>query len=451
MTKASGICSRQNAIAFLYSRIDYERISASLSASDFKLDRMRNLLQRIGNPHLKTPVVHVAGTKGKGSTAGMIAAGLNKAGYQVGLFTSPHIDQFEERVQINGEPIDEPLLVTLVEQLRSVAMQIDAEAGGLNPTFFELTTALAWLAFAARGVDIAVLEVGLGGRLDSTNLCHPVATVITTISRDHTHILGSRIEQIAHEKAGILKPEIPVISGVAAPLAVRVIEDAADRLHCRLLQIDREFGIDGTDGTRPVTFWKNDRRLSLSLTNRSRHQLRNAATACATLLTLNEAEWQISDESIRHGIETFRSNCRLQIICREPTILLDAAHNWASVGALSQTLSATSAEHRLLIFATSRDKDASGLLRRLLPQFHTVILTEYQTSPRATPLVDLAAIARTLSAQPVHVRKKTDHAVQTALSLCPADGLICIAGSFFLAAEVRSYLRDHPCLTTAVN
>lgn len=436
---AADIQSRQDAIEFLYSRIDYERISASLSASDFKLDRMRNLLTRIADPHLKTPVVHVAGTKGKGSTAGMIASGLSVAGYRVGLFTSPHIDRFEERVQINGEPIDEALLIDLVEQLRTVTVQIDAEPGGLNPTFFELTTALAWLSFAARKVDIAVLEVGLGGRLDSTNLCQPVATVITTISRDHTHILGSRIEEIAREKAGILKPGVPAISGVLAPQGVRVIAERAAALSCELSQLDRDFEIDESPAAAVAVCWDDGRRLSLNTPDWRRHQLRNAATACAVLQTLQAADWQIPNDAIQRGIEQFRSDCRLQVVGREPLILVDAAHNWASVGALTETLTACRAEKRVLLFGTSRDKDADGLLRRLLPHFHSIVVTEFQSSPRATPAEDLAAVVKPLSGQPVHLRKKAGDAIQTALALCPRNGLICVAGSFFLAAEVRAF------------
>jgi len=438
------IRSRHDAIAFLYSRIDYERVSASLSASDFKLERMRNLLERIGDPHLKTPVVHVAGTKGKGSTSSMIACGLREAGYRVGLFTSPHIERFEERVQIDGAPLGEDELVALVAQLQTVTLQIDSEPEGLNPTFFELTTALAWLAFAQVGVDIAVLEVGLGGRLDSTNLCQPVATVITTISRDHTHILGSRLDEIAREKAGILKPGIPVISGVSTPSANRVIADFADRLKCQLARLDEHFRLEDDNTATTAVLWNDNRHAPLPIVNGIRHQLRNAATACATLQTLRDSGWSISDEAIQTGIAEGRPECRLQLISREPGILIDAAHNWASVGALTQTLATYSERHRVLVFSTSQDKDAAGLLRRLLPCFQTIVLTEFQSSPRATPLEELAAAVRSITSQPVHLRKNSGDAIQAARLLSPRDGLICVAGSFFLAAEIRSVVQNPP-------
>ena len=438
------IQSRDDAIAFLYSRIDYERMSASLSASDFKLDRMRNLLEKIGNPHLKTPVVHIAGTKGKGSTAGMISRGLRDAGYRVGLFTSPHVDCFEERIQVGGMPINEQMLVDLVGQLQSVTSRIDAESDGLNPTFFELTTALAWLAFAEFQADIAVLEVGLGGRLDSTNLCQPVATVITTISRDHVHILGSRLEEIAREKAGILKPSVPVVSGVSGPVANRVIAATADQLRCQLAQLDQHFFVDEVSGGLVSVCWSDGRDAALPIASGLRHQLRNAATACATLQTLRASGWKISDEAIQSGIERGRPECRLQLLGGKPVMLLDAAHNWASAGVLVQALASYSEKHRVLVFSTSRDKDASGLLRRLLPCFQAIVLTEFQSSPRATPVEDLATTIRSISSQPVHLRKNSGDAIQAARLLTPQDGLICVAGSFFLATEIRAELQNSP-------
>ena len=436
------IRSRHDAIEFLYSRIDYERISASLSASDFKLDRMRNLLTRLADPHLKTPVVHVAGTKGKGSTAGMITGGLRAAGYRVGLFTSPHIDCFEERVQVDGEPISEELLVAFVSQLQLVTLQIDSERDGLNPTFFELTTALAWLAFAEAQVDIAVLEVGLGGRLDSTNLCRPAVTVITTISRDHTHILGSRLDEIAREKAGILKPGVPVISGVRSPVARDVIAGVADNLGCELLQLGQSFRIDPVS---PASVrWQDGRDVAMPIKGGLEHELQNAATACATLQTLRASGWVVPDRAIESGIHGGHAACRLQFVSHDPAVLIDAAHNWASVGALIQTLCSLPEQHRVLVFSTSRDKDATGLLRRLLPHFQAIVLTEFQSSLRATPVEDLATVVDRISRQPVHLRKKAGDAIQAARVLCPRDGLICVAGSFFLAAEIRSEIQNSP-------
>ncbi|MHC4879422.1 MAG: bifunctional folylpolyglutamate synthase/dihydrofolate synthase [Planctomycetota bacterium] len=437
------VSTRLDAISFLYSRIDYERTSASLSATDFKLDRMRNLLARLGDPHLVTPVVHIAGTKGKGSTAGMISSCLQAAGYSVGKFTSPHIDCFEERIQIDGSNLPESLFVTLTERLREVTIQIDAETNGLNPTFFELTTALAWLAFASLKVDLAVVEVGLGGRLDSTNLCQPIVTVITTISRDHTHILGSRIAEIAREKAGILKPGVPVVSGVTAPSAISVIEQFAAALFCNLKRIHQEFGFEASAETERLTFWTLDCRLeSDSLSDWPRHQLHNGATAFAVIQTLNACNWPVSKEAIHEGLRSFSSGCRQQIIMTQPTVLVDAAHNWASVGALVETIAEYDADHKILIFGTSSDKDHAGLMRKLLPHFQTVVVTEYHSSPRATAADTLAEHAFWIGTQPLHVRRSPEEAFELACKLGSDDSLICVAGSFFLAAEIRTCIRS---------
>ena len=193
------------ALDFLFHRINYERIqSTSYSVGDLKLSRMRSLLDRLRNPEAEIPAVHIAGTKGKGSTATMVASLLAASGYRVGLFTSPHLTRFEERMTVNGRMPTEDEVVALVNELLEPVAELDQQLGGMNPTYFEITTAMAWLYFRQQQAEIVVLEVGLGGRLDATNLCRPEVCVITSISRDHTHLLGSDIDQIAREKGGII-------------------------------------------------------------------------------------------------------------------------------------------------------------------------------------------------------------------------------------------------------
>ena len=426
---AQPIITRDQAIEFLYGRIDYARMSASLSASDFKLDRMRNLLDKIDNPQNRVPAVHIAGTKGKGSTAAMIASILQAGGHHVGLFTSPHLERYEERVRIDDQMIGEHDLVELVNRLADVTRTIDAQSNGLSPTFFELTTALAWLWFERQRADIAVVEVGLGGRLDSTSVCRPEVCVLTTVSRDHMHILGSRLSDIAAEKAGIIKSGIPVVSGVSAPEARAVIENiAAERgapLHC----IDTKTGHDSTA--------QAGAELTGSLSGL--HQRRNALIAVSTARILRERGWRIDDQAIQNGLRSVRCPVRIEVVSQDPLVVLDAAHNWASAGALLETL----AEHdvsgrRVLIFATSRDKDVPGLLRRLLGGFDCVVLTEFQSNPRAMPLEQLKEAVRRITSQPVHSAVTPNEAWVAATRLCPRDGLICVAGSFFLAAELRA-------------
>ena len=425
------INSREEAINWLYSRVDYERMSPSLTASDFKLDRMRNLLHCLGNPQEKVPVVHIAGTKGKGSTATVISSVLQAAGYSVGLFTSPHIDRFEERIRVSGEEISSDGLTSLVSRLADVALKIDATGQGQSPTFFELSTALAWLWFCECRVDIAVLEVGLGGRLDSTNICNPEVSVITTISRDHTHILGTRLSEIAREKAGIIKAGIPVVTGVTDPEALAVISEIAATQKSVL----RTLGACRTP-SQPLD---SDCKAMSAL---SGHQRRNAEVALAAIDELVARGWNISHEAIERGLWAPANPVRIERLGENPTVIVDAAHNWISAGALVETIQDLPITgKRVLIFGTSVDKDVSGLCRRLFPHFDCVILTRYESTQRGISLDALASLAACLSLRSVHLEKDPAAAWQAAQNVCPENGLICVAGSFFLAAEIRRIVR----------
>ena len=447
------------ALAYLHGRINFERTSASLSATDFKLDRMRHLLDRVGNPQDRIPAVHVAGTKGKGSTAAMIAVGLRAAGYVVGLFTSPHLERFEERIRVNGECIEPEVLVTLVRRLANVVSEIDEEVGGLNPTYFELTTALGWLYFEQRGTDIVVLEVGLGGRLDSTNICRPEVAVITTISRDHTQILGDRLSQIAAEKCGIIKDGIPVVSGVLAAEAREVVEHFAAHRNAKLSQLERDF----VYSIRPISDWAaaspatrialqevevtvaaESFRLSLSLLGR--HQGHNAAVALAALCALRDRGWRLATESLPEAFLSVEWPARIQVVSTQPYVILDAAHNWASVTALVRTLDELPCSgRRCLILSTTKDKDSLGLLRQLLPAFDTIIVTQYVTNPRAVPAAELQRLIASMSLRSVHLASTPEAAWQIAQKLTTEADLICIAGSFFLAAEMRVHCAPRGC------
>ncbi len=235
------------ALDFLLGRINYERaVVLPYGQRQLKLDRMRQLLTRLGNPDAGLPIVHVAGTKGKGSTAALVGSILQAAGYRVGLFSSPHLESIEERFAVNGEACPGDDFVELVDRLRPVVMAMDREAesvgdSSLSPTYFELTTALALMHFVKRKVDIGILEVGLGGRLDSTNVCQPAVTVITSISLDHTKQLGDTLELIAAEKAGIVKPGVPVLCGPLEEGPRKVIAEIAQQHGCRMLEAGHDF------------------------------------------------------------------------------------------------------------------------------------------------------------------------------------------------------------------
>ena len=441
----------QQALEFLFNRINYERVqSSAYSAGDFKLNRMRGLLESIGNPQERIPAVHIAGTKGKGSTAVMIASILQAAGYRVGLFTSPHISKFEERMTVNGIQPSETEIVALVNELLGPVGQLDQELGGMSPTYFEITTAMAWQFFAQQQADIVVLEVGLGGRLDATNVCQPEACVITSISRDHTHLLGSEIHQIAREKAGIIKTGVPVISGVVNSPAREVIAEVCQQRDAPLSQLDCDFhyrhvrepdaqAIGGRITVQTARQSFDDLPLPLL----GEHQAHNATLAVMAISVLTDRGWKINLSAIRFGLEQVQWPARIEIVGQNPLVIVDAAHNWASISALIQTLD----EHfpgksRLAIFAATRDKDVQGMLRQLLPRFDTIILTCYQSNPRSVPVEQLFAMTRTVSDRHVHLARDPQTAWSMACQLAGTDDLICVTGSFFIAAEVRELLPD---------
>ncbi len=440
----------EQAISFLFDRINFERTPAS-GKQDFKLDRMKRLLELLGNPQNRIPCIHIAGTKGKGSTAVMLAEMLTAAGYRVGLYTSPHVEAFEERMQVAGARPNADQLVELVQQVAPAVLQCETDSVPFSPTFFEVTTALAWMFFLEQRSDIVVLEVGLGGRLDSTNICSPVAYVLTTISRDHTQILGSSLTQIAREKAGIVKPNTPVICGVVSEEAITVIDEVCEVQRSELWQLDRDFSYrrrldreaSVVDVTTPVREWSE-----MPLTLVGEHQAHNAAVALATIDRLTQSGWNVTPEAARQGLANVRWPMRIEVVSREPIVIIDAAHNWESMSALGRTLdetfprqsSAAACSRRILIFASSKDKDVAGILRQLLPRFDSIILTRYVNNPRAVPPEQLRQIAQATSEMPCHVAATPAEAWALARRIAKPQDLICVTGSFFIAAEVRDQI-----------
>ena len=474
----STLTTYQQALEFLFNRINYERVqSSAYSAGDFKLNRMRGLLERLGNPQERIPVVHIAGTKGKGSTAVMVASILQAAGYRVGLFTSPHISKFEERMTVNGLQPSEIEIVELVNELLEPVGELDQESGGggMSPTYFEITTAMAWQYFSRQQADVVVLEVGLGGRLDATNVCHPEVCVITSISRDHMHLLGSEIHQIAREKAGIIKSGVPVISGVVNSPAKEVIEEVCQLRNAPLRQLGHDFryrhvtsavadacvadaasvgpaGVDADAGSiRHVAAIGGQVSVTtaresfddLPLPLLGEHQAHNAALAVMAVAELRDRGWKIAAEALRFGLRQVRWPARIEVVSRDPLVIVDAAHNWASIAALIKTLDEHfSARSRIAIFAATRDKDVQGMLRQLLPRFETIILTCYLSNPRSVPVEQLYAMTRTVSDRHVHLAREPRAAWDLARRLVGPNDLICITGSFFIAAEIRAFLND---------
>jgi len=457
---------RTAAVDFLMGRINYERLpSLPYGERQLKLDRMRTLLNRLGNPDAGMPIVHVAGTKGKGSTSSLVAAIMHAAGYDIGVYSSPHLERVEERFAVNGRICPPSEFVGLVDRIRPVVQQMDEQAAATGdssqrPTFFELTTALALMYFADRQVDLAVLEVGLGGRLDSTNVCQPAVCVVTSISLDHTRQLGDTTAKIAAEKGGIFKPGTPVLLGPLDAEAHAVLVALARQHGARLIDAGQDFQFDyrpphevddhaaaGEIDFRLDTGGDQLELVAAPLRLLGRHQAANAALALATAVELRRQGWLVSTDAMRTGLAEASLPGRIEVVSRRPTVVLDVAHNVASVTALVDSLAESFAcRRRTLVFAASRDKDVPGMLRVLAPHFERIILTEFRDNPRAAPVAQLRQwcreeierVGHSVDARKVDERSDPVDAWELARRSTAAEELICITGSFFIVAELRS-------------
>lgn len=439
---------------FWFGRINYEQRVPQ--PADLKLDRMRALLARLGNPQQRLRILHVAGSKGKGSTAAMLAAILREAGYRAGLFTSPHLCRVEERIQVDGRAIAPHELTALLADVQE-AVQMESATNGpialsLTPTFFEVATAAGLLHFVRRRVDVAVIEVGLGGRFDSTNVCLPEVALITSISFDHTLQLGNRLASIAMEKAGIVKPGRPTVSGVTAAEAREVIATICGQRRSPLVQLGVDFRYRYQPGQvsaeeiprhlcrRPRVEVITKRRAwpMMELSLLGEHQAANAAVAVACVEQLRAAGWHVSDAAVAGGLANVDWPARLEVLSHRPLVVLDCAHNVASAEALVQTLrSSFPPARRLLVFASSNDKDVAGIFRVLGPHFQHIFLTRYGNNPRSIPPADLAGLLERSANVPYTACPTAADAWQAAHTLAVPADLICITGSVFLAGELR--------------
>lgn len=413
------------------------------------LDRIRARLNELGNPHLAYPTIHVAGTKGKGSTAAFIAQGLIESGLKTGLYTSPHLQDWRERLQINREWISKSDLASLVDDYQNVKSSVE----GLSA--FEVTTALAFWYFSREHCDIAVIEVGLGGRLDATSVVEPLVTVITNISLDHTQLLGDTLEKIAAEKAAIIKPHTPVISGPQQPPALKVIEQTSAANASPLLVIGRDWIITpislGWDGSK-AEIRSKETVIHLDVGMVGATQIENAAVAYAALQAAQQKEIPVTDAAIQRGMSEMRWPGRLEKVGENPLIVLDGAHNPYSIERLVEALTTLGGYEALtVIFGCMADKQVSDMLAALLPTCQRIIFTHAENS-RAASADDLLMAAQELVndgiqhgdswASVVHLEAAAD--LRSAIELSrqgmkPADGL-CITGSLAVVGEARTIL-----------
>jgi dihydrofolate synthase / folylpolyglutamate synthase len=445
----------QEALDYLYSFIDFSlQRNFRMAPEQFDLGRMVTLLARLDNPHTKYPLIHVAGTKGKGSVSAMCASVLQTAGYRVGLFTSPHLEEYTERIQVNHIPIAQPELVELVNEIKPIVDGIP------SLTTFEIGTALAFWYFARQHVDAAVIEVGLGGRLDATNVVVPVVSVITSLSYDHAEFLGDTLAKIAAEKAGIIKPGRPVVLAPQKDEARLVVERIARERGSKLYQVGRDLffapvshSLDG----QTFLLWRSSEQalvdafiesgsldewepVRLSMRMLGYHQIENAATAYAALQFFSQNALAISDAAIRQGFASVYWPGRFEILSRKPTIVVDSAHNRDSALKLRLTLDDYfPGKPVVLVFGASADKDVKGMFAELLPRVEQVFATT-SIHPRAADPDMLVELAHQ-HGKPARVVEPLEAALQAAVQHAGSEAVVLVAGSIFVAAGAAQVLR----------
>jgi dihydrofolate synthase / folylpolyglutamate synthase len=448
------------ALRFLFDRINYEKtVDRPYHSGEFKLTRMAFLLELLGNPQLAAPVIHVAGTKGKGSVCWLLAEAFRLSSLRTGLFTSPHLVDLEERFVVQGEPVAPGVLCEGIERLRHVESLCAASEHG-RPTFFELTTALGWFLFAQAKTDVNVIEVGLGGRLDSTNVCAPELCIITSISYDHQQQLGETLSLIAGEKAGIIKEGCPVISGARALEAAEVIRAVAKSKNAELLELGTDFECEWSLQAKLQASGSNAEHngcnssvifshklprgvskgpVAFDLRMLGSHQGDNAALAVAAWHKLQAMGWDLSDDALRASLAGTQVPARLEIVSESPLWILDAGHNEASITAMLSALDAYFPDFiKTIVFACSKDKKVQEMLRLIVPKVDRLVLTQFQSNPRFTPVEKLEQLTNEILGT---VAVANAEGVATKCSVVKPAPMILSASDLPQAIE---FLRHHP-------
>ncbi len=434
----------EQAISYLESFINYERDGIFDYKASIKLERMRRFAQYAGDPQKGIPAVHVAGTKGKGSVSAFIQSVLIASGFTTGLYTSPHLFSFRERIRINTTIIDEDACRVLIEEM--IPLVKEMQKSGERPTYFEMCTLLAFLYFRRQKVDYMILETGMGGRLDSTTICEPRVTVITPIGFDHMAHLGPGLDNIAREKAGIIKSRIPVVSSPQHPSVMTVIAEHATANGCPFYVTgrDAQWQILSSDLRKQVFRCitgggGNYPRLSIHLLGD--FQVENAVTALLAMETLAEYEETITADALAHGFKTARWPGRLEVAGYDPLIIVDGAQDANSAARLLRALRALAADKKLwLIIGAMSDKDIDGICRELCPAAHAIFTTRTACMRAASPEA-LAAHAARHSRKTIVNTASVKEACDKALLKAERDDLILCTGSLYLAGEALEYLR----------
>jgi dihydrofolate synthase/folylpolyglutamate synthase len=421
--------------------------------SKLGLANITELLRRLGNPQNNYPSVHVAGTNGKGSVTAMTASILREGGYRVGMFISPYLERFTERIQINSEEIPQESVAALIDEIRMHVEEM-VHDGYNHPTFFEVITALGFLWFARQNVDIAVVEVGLGGRLDATNVINPLVSVITSISYDHTKVLGHSLEEIAYEKGGIIKPGVPVVSYPQKEEAGLVLERLAAKRGCQYYPISPEqitvrYDTFSTQNFDFTFLGKTMRNLTIHLSGK--HQLLNAACSLACICLLKDKGFPIEERDIYTGLEKAKWPGRMEMISKDPVIILDGAHNLSGAQVLADAVRHYFPDSKLyLVFGMLRDKDVEGVSGILCPLADRVMVT-MPHSPRSMAAEQLREIVQKYNTD-IYVQPDLTKALHSVLKWLREEKnehedqcekkVMLISGSLYLIGEARTILRE---------
>ncbi len=437
-----------SAVEWLYGHQNFEARPASRGEAEYKLDRMRALCELLGHPERQFRSVHVAGTKGKGSTCEMVAAALEHCGYAVGVYTSPHLVDIRERIRLNRRPIAEGAFVDLAGRLAAAEEQLRRAEGPC--TFFELMTAMAFLYFAEQAVDAAVIEVGLGGLLDCTNVIVPEVAAVATIGFDHTEILGETLPEIAAQKAGIFKPGVPAVALNQDKAVVKVFRETAERVGCPLFVVgdDIEFShrVEHQPGVGPVgrvnlTTERHDFE-HVPVPLKGEHQALNCGLALAILDKLGERGFAIGTSGVLAGLEKVSLPGRFEQVLSSPRTVLDVAHNPESVAALVKTIGAVLPYDSLVVvFGCARDKDAGAMLKSLAMAADKVIFTQAD-SPRALPAAELQRRYNDLAGKMSQATKSVPEALDLAFRAVGRGDVVCITGSFYVCGEAKRWISE---------
>ncbi len=404
----------------------------------FNLTQVERILNAIGDPHKEIQTIHIGGTNGKGSTAAMMSSILQKEGYRVGLYTSPHLIRFTERIKVNGKEIEEEEVAALAGWMRK-----EIEASGILPpfTFFDFTTAMALHYFKQKLVDLAILEVGLGGRLDSTNVVDPLIAIITNIAKDHEEYLGKSILKIAQEKAGIIKKGRPLITAATQPLVLRLFSKVCQGKESPYFRVGKEFRyVRAEDGD--FDYEGLNRKLwGIHLNLKGFHQVINATTALGAMEVLEDLGYRVSTHAMIDGLKEVDWPGRLEIVSSSPRVILDGAHNPAGALVLKESLEKEfQYQNLILLIGIMKDKDIPSMLHLLAPLAHHIILTKPHTD-RATP-PSLLKKALGQNGKKAEIAEDLREAIERGLSLAQEEDLLCITGSLYTVGEARAYF--HP-------